>query len=245
MDYCLIIHWLLNAAGLFCGKYRLHSKEDEDQKNLVTKGEVIRGVLSQQVVQAVVAIILFKVTGGNKTHEDTSNHNILVHVGLSAIKLVIAMIVMDTWQYWMHRVMHQKKFLYKHIHSQHHRLTVPYSFGALYNNPIEGFLLDTIGGALSFLASGITPRASIFFFSFATIKTVDDHCGFWLPRINPFHRFFYNNAAYPDVHHQFYGANYNFSQPFFSTWDRLLGTFMPYSVLQRDEGGFEARPSQD
>ncbi|CAN0923667.1 Sphinganine C4-monooxygenase 1 [Linum grandiflorum] len=121
----------------------------------------------------------------------------------------------------MHRYMHQNKFLYKHIHSQHHRLVVPYAYGALYNHPVEGLLLDTIG-----------------------VKTVDDHCGLWLPG-NPFHLFFKNNTAYHDIHHQLYGTKYNFSQPFFVTWDRILGTYMPYSLEKRRGGGFEARPAKD
>lgn len=154
------------------------------------------------------------------------------------------MVVLDTWQYFMHRYMHHNKFLYKHIHSQHHRLVVPYAFGALYNHPLEGLLLDTVGGALSFLFSGMTPRASIFFFSFATVKTVDDHCGLWLPG-NLFHVFFKNNTAYHDVHHQLYGSKYNFSQPFFVMWDRILGTYMPYSLEKRKGGGFEARPTKE
>jgi sphinganine C4-monooxygenase len=156
----------------------------------------------------------------------------------------IAMLVLDTWQYFMHRYMHHNKYLYKHIHSQHHRLVVPYAFGALYNHPLEGLILDTIGGALSFLLSGMSPRASIFFFSFATIKTVDDHCGLWIPG-NPFHVVFKNNTAYRDVHHQLYGSKYNFSQPFFVLWDRILGTYMPYSLEKRAGGGFEARPAKD
>ncbi|KAK9675883.1 hypothetical protein RND81_11G038300 [Saponaria officinalis] len=154
------------------------------------------------------------------------------------------MMVLDTWQYFMHRYMHHNKFLYRHIHSQHHRLIVPYAFGALYNHPLEGLLLDTIGGALSFLISGMSPRMSIFFFSFATIKTVDDHCGLWLPG-NLFHVFFKNNTAYHDVHHQLYGSKYNFSQPFFVMWDRILGTYMPYSLVKREGGGFEATLAKD
>ena len=154
------------------------------------------------------------------------------------------MIVLDTWQYFMHRYMHHNKFLYRHIHSQHHRLVVPYAYGALYNHPVEGLLLDTVGGALSFLISGMSPRTSIFFFSFATIKTVDDHCGLCLPG-NLFHMVFKNNSAYHDVHHQLYGSKYNFSQPFFSVWDRILGTYMPYSLEKREGGGFEARPTKE
>lgn len=161
-----------------------------------------------------------------------------------ARQFVIAMLVMDTWQYFMHRYMHHNKFLYRHIHSLHHRLVVPYAFGALYNHPIEGLLNDTFGGALSFLVSGMSPRVSIFFFSFATIKTVDDHCGLWLPG-NLFHVFFKNNTAYHDIHHQLYGSKYNFSQPFFVMWDRILGTYMPYSLEKRPDGGFEALATKD
>lgn len=220
--------------------YRLHSRKDEDEKNLVSKKTVIKGVILQQSVQAIVAIILFKVTGndGDSSADEPSSPIVVLR------QFIIAMFVLDTWQYFMHRYMHHNKFLYRNIHSQHHRLVVPYAFGALYNHPIEGLLLDTIGGALSFLLSGMSPRTSIFFFSFATIKTVDDHCGLWIPG-NLFHFFFRNNSAYHDIHHQLYGTKYNFSQPFFVVWDRVLGTYMPYSLEKRENGGLEARPAKD
>jgi sphinganine C4-monooxygenase len=157
------------------------------------------------------------------------------------LQLLIAMLAMDTWQYFIHRYMHINKFLYKHIHSKHHTLVVPYAFGALYNHPLEGLLLDTVGGALSFLMSGMTPRTAIYFFSFATVKTVDDHCGLLLPG-NILHLLFHNNSAYHDIHHQLYGSKYNFSQPFFVMWDKILGTYMPYTLEARKEGGLEARP---
>ncbi|PWA36827.1 sphingolipid C4 hydroxylase [Artemisia annua] len=237
----LIVYWIYSGIYVLFGsmdKYRLHTKQDEDEKNLVSKSTVVKGVLLQQLVQAIVAIILFTVTGSDDTDADINKKLSLFDLGR---QFFTAMVVLDTWQYFMHRYMHQNKFLYRHIHSQHHRLIVPYAFGALYNHPIEGLLLDTIGGALAFLLSGMSPRASIFFFSFATIKTVDDHCGLWLPG-NLFHIFFRNNSAYHDVHHQLYGTKYNYSQPFFVVWDKILGTYMPYSLEKRESGGFEVRP---
>lgn len=45
---------------------------------------------------------------------------------------------MDAWQYVLHRAFHESRFLYRHFHSHHHRLYVPYAFGALYNHPFEG-----------------------------------------------------------------------------------------------------------
>ena len=63
----------------------------------------------------------------------------------------------------------------------------------------------------------------MWFFTCSTIKTVDDHCGYVLPW-DPLQRLTSNNAGYHDVHHQSWGIKTNFSQPFFTFWDRLLGT---------------------
>ncbi|KAG1365533.1 sphinganine C4-monooxygenase 1 [Cocos nucifera] len=234
------VYWLY--SGLYCllhrlDRFRMHSRKEEAAKNSISKATVVRGVLLQQSIQASVSLALFAFAGNKTGDQPVSEGSILAY----AVQFLVAMIVMDAWQYFMHRYMHHNRFLYRHIHSQHHRLVVPYSFGALYNHPIEGLLLDTVGGALSFLVSGMSPKVSIFFFSFATIKTVDDHCGIWLPG-NPLHLLFKNNTAYHDIHHQLYGSKYNFSQPFFVMWDKILGTYMPYTIERRMDGGLEARP---
>ncbi|KAJ4767577.1 Sphinganine C4-monooxygenase 2 [Rhynchospora pubera] len=236
----IVVYWVYSGLYMMLGsldQYRLHSREDEEKKNLVPKREVVKGVLFQQLVQAAVAFLVFMYTGQDS--EAARMHKPSLLTVLS--QFFIGMFVIDTWQYFWHRYMHNNKFLYRHIHSWHHRLVVPYSFGSQYNHPIEGLLLDTIGGALAFLISGMSPRTSIYFFSFSTIKGIDDHCGLWLPG-NVFHLFFWNNTAYHDVHHQLYGNKYNFSQPFFITWDKILGTHLPYTLIKRDGGGLEARP---
>ncbi len=109
------------------------------------------------------------------------------------------------------------------FHSRHHRLYVPYAYGALYNHPFEGFLLDTLGASIAYKLAGLTARQGMIFFSASTIKTVDDHCGYSLPW-DPLQHITGNNAAYHDIHHQSWGIKTNFSQPFFTFWDRLLGT---------------------
>ncbi len=119
--------------------------------------------------------------------------------------------------------MHCNRFLYKHIHSVHHRLVVPFAFGALYNHPVEGLLLDTVGGGLPSLLLDMHPWTSCLFYCLATLKTVDDHCGFAL-RYDPIQRAFRNNASYHDLHHWSKGIKYNFGQPFFTFWDVWMGT---------------------
>ncbi|XP_073131262.1 sphinganine C4-monooxygenase 1-like [Henckelia pumila] len=242
----IMVYWVYSGMYVIAGsvfeKYRLHPQKDEDDKNLVPKKEVVKGVLLQQALQAAVASLLYAITGSK--FESAAAAGQTSSLVVVAVQFVVAMVVLDTWQYFMHRYMHHNKFLYRHIHSYHHRLVVPYGFGAFYNHPFEGLLMDTIGGVLAFLVSGMSPRASIFFFSFATLKTVDDHCGLWIPG-NLFQLLFSNNSAYHDIHHHLYGNKYNFAQPFFVMWDRILGTYMPYSLETRTDGGFVARPVEE
>ncbi|KAF8026711.1 hypothetical protein BT93_F3248 [Corymbia citriodora subsp. variegata] len=239
----IVVYWVY--AGFYqllppLDNYRLHTRKEEEEKNSVPLTVVVKGVLLQQLVQATVAQGLFVLT----SKANPSGASVQPSIPIQILQFLVAMLVMDAWQYFVHRYMHQNKFLYRHVHSQHHRLVVPYAIGALYNHPLEGLLLDTFGGAISFLVSGMTARTAVYFFCFAVIKTVDDHCGLWLPG-NIFHIFFKNNTAYHDIHHQLQGTKYNYSQPFFSIWDKLLGTHMSYNLVKRPEGGFEAQLVKD
>ncbi|OAY79193.1 Sphinganine C4-monooxygenase 2, partial [Ananas comosus] len=226
----IVVYWVYSGMCMMLGSlsdYRLHSRRDEDMKNLVSKRDVVKGVLLQQLI--------------SRSDDNTTSPNAHTPPLVIVWQFFVGMFVIDTWQYFWHRYMHVNKFLYRHIHSWHHRLIVPYAFGSQYNHPLEGLILDTLGGALAFLLSGMSARTSIFFFSFSTIKGIDDHCGLWLPG-NIFHMFFWNNTAYHDIHHQLFGTKYNFSQPFFITWDKIFRTHMPYTLEKRPDGGLEARP---
>lgn len=147
----------------------------------------------------------------------------IYHLAIPALQFVAGVCIVDTWQYFLHRAMHMNKYLYTTFHARHHRLYVPYAYGALYNHPAEGFALDTLGTGLAYLVTGMTVRQSMWFFTSATIKTVDDHCGYAFPW-DPLQHLTSNNAGYHDVHHQSWGIKTNFSQPFFTFWDTILGT---------------------
>ncbi|TFK94115.1 sphingosine hydroxylase [Polyporus arcularius HHB13444] len=140
-------------------------------------------------------------------------------------KFFLGMFIIDTWQYFLHRAMHTNSYLYKKFHSWHHRLYVPFAFGALYNHPVEGFLLDTCGAGIAEWIAHMSTREAMLLFVVSTLKTVDDHCGYKLPW-DPLQMFSPNNADYHDIHHQVIGIKSNFSQPFFIHWDAILGTRM-------------------
>lgn len=61
----IVVYWLY--AGMYqllppLDQYRLHTRKEEDQKNLVPLSSVIKGVLLQQLVQATVAGLMFMVS---------------------------------------------------------------------------------------------------------------------------------------------------------------------------------------
>lgn len=152
--------------------------------------------------------------------------------GIPVAKFFLGMFIIDTWQYFLHRAMHMNTYLYQKLHSVHHRLRVPYAFGALYNHPIEGLLLDTAGAGIAELVSCMSTREAMLLFVISTLKTVDDHCGYSLPW-DPLQWVTRNNADYHDIHHQVIGTKFNFSQPFFVHWDVILGTRMTRKDIEK------------
>ncbi|KAM2407193.1 hypothetical protein ACFX1X_026408 [Malus domestica] len=228
----ILVYWIYAGVLHFMEfrfpKFKIPAVKESQDKNLVSQPTVIVGVLLQQFGQATIAGLMFWLTGQTTQGHAAATLMMLLRAG---VQFFFAMLVLDTWQYFMHRCMHENKVLYKYIHSRHHRLVAPYAYGALYNHPIEGLIVDTMSGAVSFLASGMSPRMSIFFFSLATVKAVDDHCGMWIPW-HPFHLVFRNNSHYHTIHHSLHGTKHNYSQPFFVFWDRIFGT---YYVPRGDE----------
>lgn len=60
----ILVYWVYSDIYIVLGyadSYRLHTKEEEQTKNSVSKREVARVVLLQQLVQAFVAFFVIKV----------------------------------------------------------------------------------------------------------------------------------------------------------------------------------------
>ncbi|BAP71209.1 sphingolipid C4-hydroxylase SUR2 [Kluyveromyces marxianus] len=235
-----------------CEKYRIHPSEEVQKRNQASRTEVLREVLFQHLIQTVVGLTMlhfdpvpttgFELLEMWKWRQTLPSFvpSLLIKFvycyGFSILKIFTGFCIVDSWQYWLHRLMHENKELYKRFHSRHHRLYVPYAYGALYNSPVEGFLLDTLGTGIAALVTKLTHTEQVVLYTFATLKTVDDHCGYALP-LDPFQWLFPNNAVYHDIHHQSFGIKSNFSQPFFTLWDTVCRTkfhgFEEYEQKQR------------
>jgi sphinganine C4-monooxygenase len=313
----VVLYWLvsgffhiIDVYDLF-PQYRLHTPEEITSRNRVTRYEVVRDVIIQQILQVATGVVLTmteptEMTGKNDynvavwatrvrllqrtlpgllglvglnataiSKNLASSHPMVAgalaggyypfltneasepafadweltvaraiyHICIPALQFYAAMFFLDTWQYFLHRLMHVNKWMYTTFHSRHHRLYVPYAFGALYNHPFEGFLLDTLGASIAFKVTGMTVRQGAFFFGFSSVKTVDDHCGYAFPW-DPLQLITNNNAEYHDIHHQTWGIKTNFSQPFFTVWDSALGTMYKGSRTNRVADKARAQKTQ-
>ncbi|KAF2150835.1 sphingolipid C4-hydroxylase SUR2 [Myriangium duriaei CBS 260.36] len=307
---------IIDELDLF-PQYRLHTPEEVLKRNHVSRWEVLKDVILQQVIQTVFGIILGTLdpdpmfgkeeydiavwaqrlrlaqhalpsalafigldafglskklaathpilsgvlAGGQyNAFQQTASGTVpafmgweliaakgIYHLLIPALQFISAIIIVDTWQYFWHRAMHMNKWLYTQFHSRHHRLYVPYAYGALYNHPVEGFILDTLGAGIAFLVTGMTCRQGMVFFGCSTVKTVDDHCGYALP-FDPLQHLTSNNAGYHDIHHQSWGIKTNFSQPFFTFWDGFLGTKYKGDTslrYERDRKAMERRTAME
>ncbi|KAL0096167.1 fatty acid hydroxylase superfamily-domain-containing protein [Phycomyces blakesleeanus] len=252
--YSSIFELIMRAEIPFFEKYRIHTPEERNKRNKVSFKKVLLMVALQHIIQFAVAVYLFRPVDpqikelerqtrlaattrhlavmlswfgyddrNNKLGLASTLATFLRSVALPAFQFLAAMTIMDFHQYVLHRLGHTNKFLYKHFHSHHHRLHVPFAFGALYNHPVEGFMLDTVGGALAYELTGMSPFLAMVFYTFSNLKTIGDHCGYSFPW-DPLTVCFGNNVIYHDIHHQPYGIKKNFSQPFFTIWDRVFGT---------------------
>ena len=185
--YSAIFHFLDLQTWSFLQKYRIHAPEEVVKRNRVSRLQVVRDVFVQQLGQVIVGIIVLR----TEADEGIPDHVValkklqsppwnlpnlasaeVVYWGvLPVLRQVVAVFALDAWEYWIHRWMHVNKFLYRHIHSRHHRLYVPYAYGALYNHPLEGLILDTVGTAIAMKIACLSLREAMFFFVFATMKT--------------------------------------------------------------------------
>jgi sphinganine C4-monooxygenase len=132
----LVVHWALalvyecfDTFGLF-QQYKLLQPE-EYRKNKVTKLEVVRGVLVNQVIILIVGLVglavepemdsqtlsdPFGITQTVLNNLVDSNYMVrqspvltsLAYATVVVARMVAAMFVYDTWQYWVHLVLHMK-----------------------------------------------------------------------------------------------------------------------------------------
>lgn len=156
-------------------------------------------------------------------------------------RVFICAVIEDTWHYFMHRALHDKR-IYKHIHKVHHHFQSPFGMTAEYAHPAETLIL----GAGFFIGILCTCNHVAFLWVWMVVRlleTIDVHSGYDIPYINVFHLIpGYAGAKFHDFHHKNFTGNYASS---FIWWDKIFGTDQQWKEYFAKTGGIAKATKQD
>lgn len=135
-------------------------------------------------------------------------------------QFIFCMAVEDTAFYWAHRLLHESKFLYRHVHKIHHQFNVSASWASEYSHFVE-YIINIVA---MYVPVFLWPAHSYTLFAWVawhTLEPIDAHCGFdfpWSPwRLLPMQ----STSSTHDFHHSSNCGNYG---SYFTWWDRIMGT---------------------
>ena len=146
------------------------------------------------------------------------NKTSILHI---VIPVFIIFIIDDIFFYFVHRLIHVNKFLYKKIHRIHHEANMPVAIDYIYAHPLE-WMVGYIGPFIGILLYG---GISIYtFWLYLIIRNLHEifihsgiHSSSFLYKIIPFAA----NNKHHDLHHEKYNCNYAST---FTFWDGIFKT---------------------
>ena len=135
-------------------------------------------------------------------------------------QVLFAFIIDDLYFYFMHRWMHENKFILRKIHSIHHRATTPFPLEYLYGHPFEwimGMFGVVFGFGLILLVMPINIYAFWLFGALRNLHEIHIHSDLKLPFISKIP--FISETKHHDDHHAKLTGNYSST---FTWMDRIF-----------------------
>lgn len=230
------IRYIIIAGGAFLIFYKLfprHVARLKIQKRQAKKADFLREAGYSLLSSLVFAVIATLVLYTSFVHHTLVYHHLhgypLWWIPVSA---VLALVVHDTYFYWMHRLLHHKR-LYRHTHLAHHKSINPsplasYSFHLL-EAVAEGGIILVVSMVLP-----MHPLSMMLFIVSGFVINVYGHLGYELMPRGFRHSFLFgilNTSVHHNLHHSRFKGNYGL---YFRIWDRLMGTEHPDYVKDYD-----------
>ena len=183
----------------------------------------VRWTLLTMVVSSSIPVLLAPLvqSGFAKLAPTTEGWAAWELIGLFGGLLVLN----DAWFYVVHRLLHAS-WLFKHVHSVHHRSIDVSPFTAYSFHPLEGLLLTAwVIPAVLLLPIPLPVLGALQLVGL--FNNVNAHLGYelqprWFVRIPPFS--WLTSSTFHNLHHAHVTGNYGLM---LRVWDRLFGTQRP------------------
>lgn len=146
------------------------------------------------------------------------------------VSVVLALILHDTYFYWMHRTLHHPS-LYKKFHLVHHQSVNPSPWASYSFHAVEA-VLEALIVPLTLFLIPINAWGLLAFTMTSFIINVYGHLGYeiapkWVRNSVLFKVF--NTSVHHNLHHSKFQGNYGL---YFRFWDRVMGTeFVDYEQV--------------
>ena len=209
-------------------KYKIQSKPFEMKKFLLPS--ISRIIINNIILASLLVLVwpLLKLTGV---------HNGALPVWYIIIAQLVFFVLLDDFlYYWMHRYMHENKWLLKHIHSVHHRIHNTCGVNGNYMHWVEYSLTATLT-LVGPMLIGAHIYVVYLWVILRQVEGADGHIGYDIPW-NPAHLLpIYEGPVYHDFHHAKFKGNYAGFLPYL---DKYLGkTHIPAYLhyLQQKKNG--------
>jgi len=203
------------------------------QARFAKRKDFLREILySLQTTCVILAVIFLVLKSPLRAYTQFYTHVSDYPVWWIPISVVLALIVHDTYFYWMHRGVHHP-VLFKRVHLVHHKSVNPSPWASYSFHFLEAMLEAMVAPLVLFLMP-LHPIALVAFgFSSFTIN-VYGHLGYEIAPRWFRHSFLFeilNTSTHHNIHHARFKGNYGL---YFRIWDRIMGTEHPDYVKEYD-----------
>lgn len=221
------------AFVIFYKIYRIAFKPNKIQKREAGRADFIREVVFSMQTTVILALVIIGILYSPLQQYTLAYTDIHAYpLWWVPVSILLALVLHDTYFYWMHRTLHHPK-LFRYTHLTHHKSTNPspwasYSFGLA-----EGILEALIAPIILWIIP-IHP-ISLFVFGFlAFFINVYGHLGFeimpkWFRKTVFFE--ILTTSVHHNQHHEKFNGNYGL---YFRFWDRLMKTENPDYIKHYD-----------
>ncbi len=224
-------------TGLFFGvfytffKTKFEASKIQDKK--ATKKDFYREIfqsLQSNLVLTFFALLVFFTPLRDYTLVYTSAFTYpLIWIPVS---LLLCLVVHDSYFYWMHRILHDKR-IFRFTHLVHHKSINPSPFTSYSFHFLEAITEGLVIFIIVFLIP-IHPITLIAFGLISFIMNIYGHLGYEImPKSfrNSYLFEIINSSVYHNLHHKKFNGNYSL---YFRFWDKLMHTENPDYELEYD-----------